>query len=201
MKHLAWIGIALLLTLPAAAQELGGNLSDDDRAQLVEMLESSRSTTEELAAQADCAIWSEQPAEDSWSVGEVLEHVVIAEEGIFALALRALEAPEDAEWQSLAGADVAAMVAGMQDRSQKFKAPEQFQPKGEMEREELLRQYGAVRAVTLDYVRSTQAPLKRHTAEGPPGKMNVHQWLVLIAGHNMRHNAQIAEVLEQVGDC
>ncbi len=46
--------------------------------------------------------------------------------------------------------------------------------------------------------RRIQAPLKRHTAEAPAGKMNVHQWIGLLAGHNLRHNKQIVEALEQL---
>ena len=202
LRILLCTAIALLLSLPTGAQELGGELLDDERAQLIELLESSRSETEAMAAQATCENWNKKPAEDSWSVGEVIEHIVIAEEGIFATAVGALDTPEDPDWQEMAAkGDVSALVTQFKDRSQKFQAPDPFQPKGEMDRDELVRRFGAVRAATLDFVRRSQEPIKRHTATGPPGKMNVHQWLALIAGHNLRHNLQIAEVLETVGDC
>lgn len=200
-NYLVWIGLALLITLPATAEDAGGTLTDAERAELIELLETSRSATEELTARATCENWAKKPAEDRWSVVEVLEHVVLTEEGLFATAQGALESPEDPEWETMAGAQVSDMINRIQDRSQKFQAPEPFEPKGGMERTELLERYGAVRAVTMDFVRSTQAPVKRHTATGPPGKMNVQQWMALIAGHNLRHNAQITEVLEQVGGC
>ena len=202
-KHsfLIVIGIALTLALPAAAEEANGMLMDEERAKLVEMLESSRSETEGLVARAHCDNWGKKPAEDSWSVGEVIEHIVLAEQGIFANALGALEAPEDPEWQALTGTPVEGLITMIKDRSQKFQAPDPFVPKGEMDRGELLQKFGAARAATIDFVRSTQAPVKRHSAEGPAGKMNVQQWMALIAGHNMRHNAQIVEALEKAGDC
>lgn len=204
MRDTAAFCVAAVLALapPAMAEDPAGDLSSDEREQLVELFESSRSQTEALAARATCDNWSKKPAEDRWSVGEVIEHVVIAEEGIFAMALGALETPEDPDWQAMAkGGDVGGMITQFTDRSTKFQAPEQFQPKGEMSRDELISRFGAVRAATIDFVRRTQEPIKRHTAEGPPGKMNVHQWLALIAGHNMRHNSQIVEVLDELGGC
>ena len=68
---------------------------------------------------------------------------------------------------------------------------------------ELLEKFGMLRARTLDYVRTTDAPLKGYTAEGPAGKMNAHQWIGLIGAHTLRHNAQIAEaqaMLAEGGD-
>ena len=195
------LGIVLVFALPTSAEEASGMLTDDERAELVEMLESSRSETEGLAARAHCDNWAKKPAEDSWSVGEVVEHIVLAEQGILANAMGALEAPEDPEWQATADTSAAGLVTMLKDRSQKFPAPDPFIPNGEMDRGELLQKFGAARATTLDFVRSTQAPVKRHTATGPPGKMNVQQWVALIAGHNMRHNAQIVEALEKAGDC
>ena len=69
-----------------------------------------------------------------------------------------------------------------------------------MSREELLGRYAGARQVTLDFVRRTQAPLKAHTAAFPGGKLTSHQFLALVALHNMRHNAQIAEALAQLGE-
>ena len=40
--------------------------------------------------------------------------------------------------------------------------------------------------------------VKKHLADGPAGKMTVHQMLVLLGGHNLRHNAQIREALAQL---
>jgi uncharacterized damage-inducible protein DinB len=40
--------------------------------------------------------------------------------------------------------------------------------------------------------------VKKHVADGPTGNMTVHQLLVLMGGHNLRHNAQIREALEQL---
>ena len=183
----------LLSLLPLAAPAAELTLSDAERAELVKLLEDSRRQFEELTALSTGDAWGQAPAEGKWSVGEVAEHLVLAEEGIFALAQGALGSEQDPEWETVAGFTVEQLIANLGDRSQKFQAPEPFQPKGEMSRAELLEKFGQLRARTLDYVRTTDAPLKGHTAEGPPGKMNVHQWLGLIGAHNLRHNAQMEE--------
>ncbi len=175
-----------------------GTLSEEARQELVGLLERSRQQLEMLAAQAAGEAWSSRPGEGRWSPGEVVEHVALAEEGLFTLALEALEGEEDPEWKTLAGGSAESMVSSFQDRSQKFPAPEQFEPKGHQDRIQLLGRYALIRTKVLDFVRTTQAPLERHTAAGPAGKMNVRQWLALIAGHNLRHNAQIQEALEQL---
>jgi hypothetical protein len=73
-----------------------------------------------------------------------------------------------------------------------------LQPTGEKDRTETLRWYAANRSGTIDFARSTQAPLKAHFAEGPPGKLSIDKWIALIGAHNQRHNAQIREVLDWI---
>ena len=86
----------------------------------------------------------------------------------------------------------------LQDRSKKFQAPEPIQPKGGMTRADALAKYAGARAVSAEFVRRTTPPVKKHLADGPAGKMTGHQMLVLLGGHNLRHNAQIREALEQL---
>ena len=196
------ISLLLMFALVFSAGTLGAEepvkdgLTDDERSELVEILEKSRSELEELAAKTDEAHWLEKPDPERWSVGEVVEHLVLAEESLFGMVTAALEGEADPEWAQIAANGTGDLVNTVQDRTQKFQAPEILQPKGETPRDELLARYAALRTKTLDFVRSTQAPVKRHTAAGPPGKMNVHQWLALMGAHNLRHNQQIAEVID-----
>ena len=178
-----------------------GTLSETERAELVDLLERSRSELETLAAAAVGDAWSRKPAPDRWSVGEVVEHLVLAEEALFDMVRTALDGEEDPDWLQIdAAVGVSGLVANLSDRSQRFQAPELLQPKGETGRDDLLARFAALRAKTLDFAHRTQAPIKRHTAEGPQGKMTTHQWLGLVAAHNLRHNQQIAEVLERMTD-
>lgn len=185
-------------TAEGAALQAG--LTDAERGRLVEMLETSRAETEALIAKATGERWKAKPAEDRWSVAEVVEHLAIAEEGLFGLASGALASDADPEWETSAAEGIDGLVTMIQDRTQKFQAPEGMQPQGDMGRDELIGRYAAARAKTLSFVKETEAPVKKHTASGPPGKMNVHQWLALIGAHNLRHNKQIEEVLDTLGE-
>ena len=183
---------------PSTDTEIKDGLSDDERAAVVEMLEKSRSELEALVASGDPEQWATRSDPERWSVGEVVEHLVLAEEGLTAMIHGALAAEPDPEWAQIAAGGTDGLITTVQDRSQKFQAPEVMQPKGEATRDDMLARYATLRAKTLDFARSVKAPVKRHTASGPAGKMNVHQWLALIGAHNLRHNQQIAEVLEQL---
>ena len=85
----------------------------------------------------------------------------------------------------------------LQDRSGKASAPESIVPSGKLSREEVMNKYKEARAKTLKFAEETQLPLKAHTMDHPfPifGTLNAYQWLIYVPLHNVRHNAQIAEV-------
>lgn len=171
-------------------------LSEGERAHLIEVLESSRRELEALAARAHGEAWSTRPAPESWSPGEVVEHLVLSEEMFLDLVRGALAADPDPDWATIAAGGVDGIEANLADRSKSFQAPEMLQPTGEHERDELLGRFARARTLMLDLVRTTDAPVKEHTFEGPPGNMNVQQWLAVVGAHTLRHNRQIAEALE-----
>lgn len=192
---LAWIAIlSLLCALPTWANE--GHLSDDERAHLIDLLESSRSELEAMVAQAGEDVWNHRTDPDRWSVGEVVEHLLLAEEGFYGMLTGAMAGEMDPEWAAVAANGVEGVVNLVQDRTQKFQAPEGLTPSGKLSREEALTRYAAARIKMLDLVRSTQAAVKMYTIEGPPGTMNVQQWMALCGAHNLRHNQQIQDGLD-----
>lgn len=190
------IVLTLAWALPATAGD--GHLSDDERVYLIEMLEKSRSELESLVAQVDAEHWNHRTDAERWSVGEVVEHLLMAEEAFHGMLTGALAGDENPEWEAVAANGVEGVVHLVQDRTQKFQAPENLAPSGELSREEALSRYATARAKMLDLVRSTEAPVKKHTVEGPPGTMNVQQWFALCGAHNLRHNQQIQDALDDL---
>ena len=179
---------------------LDAKLSTFERAELAAMLDQSRAQTETLVQRAQGDLWSKKPGEGRWSVSEIVEHLGVVETLLFGLANNALTQPEDPNWRWMAASQTVGSLANVVlDRSRKAQAPEVAQPKGGLSRADAMSRYGGARSVTSDFVRTTDAPLKAHTAQAPPGKMSVHQYLALIALHNMRHNEQIAEALAELG--
>ena len=205
-RTLAWtaaVALAAGLALPLHADDptaAPAGLSAADRESLVAMLEAGRAETEALIARAEGELFTRKPAPERWSVAEVLEHIGTTEEMLFALVETALAAPPDPEAAQLVAArPVDAFAAAIKDRSQRIQAPDMLVPTGDKGgREELLARYRTAREKTLELVRTTQAPVASHTAATPMGKMTAHHYLALIAAHNLRHNQQIAEALEQL---
>jgi uncharacterized damage-inducible protein DinB len=194
--------LALAAALPLRAdhhEAVAGALSDADRASLVAMLEEGLAETDALVAKAEGDLFTRKPGPDRWSVAEVLEHIGTTEGALFGMLEAALATPADPEAaQITAGQPIDGFTTFITDRSRRFQAPAEMAPKGGMTREQLVERYHAARAKTLDFVRTTQAPVASHTAQSPAGKMTGHHLLALIAAHNLRHNKQIAEALAQL---
>jgi mannose-6-phosphate isomerase-like protein (cupin superfamily) len=174
-------------------------LTTFERAELEAMLERSRDRLDEVVGRAQGAHFAARPAEGRWSVAEVVEHLATSERLIFGLVEQALASPEDSNWRNLHVATTTTeLMDNMLDRSRRFAAPEPLQPQGGLGRDEVIAAFHTARARTLDFVRSTAAPVKAHTAAAPVGKLTAHQFLVLIAAHTLRHTAQAEEALAAV---
>ena len=176
-----------------------GTLSGAERAELLDLYDRGLRELETLVASTPDELWAKKPAPERWSVAEIVEHLGAAEGMIFGMLQQALAAPASPNWALAEGGMSTDGFLGMlQDRSKKFQAPEPIQPKGGMSRADALAKFAGARAVTAEFVRRTDAPVKKHVADGPAGKMTGHQILVLQGGHTLRHNAQIREALEQL---
>lgn len=192
--------LAVVLCTPAA-QAADAHMTDAERQEVVDLLEESYAEFEALVADVDGEAWSDKPAEDRWSVGEVAEHLLLSEGALFGVIQKAMEAEPNEDWEAAAAKGLDPIVTQVPDRSQTFQAPEGLQPSGEMSREDTLKKFAEAREQTLEFVRTVDGPVKSHTQPNPLlGDANVPQWAAFIAAHNMRHNKQIAEVKEQLGE-
>jgi uncharacterized damage-inducible protein DinB len=189
---------ALSAPLPAA----DAVLSKDQRARAIQWLEDSR---KEFLAAVDGLSgeqWNFKPAPDRWSVGEVAEHIMLAEGALFARVEQALAAKPNPDWEKKTAGKSAFLEQGLLNRTHKAQAPETIVPKGNFTRAQIMSRYAAERAKTLEFIRKTELPLNEHTAEHPfPifNTLSAYQWVIYIPLHNLRHNQQIAEVKATAG--
>jgi uncharacterized damage-inducible protein DinB len=196
--------VALALALPlhgeeAAAAPAAGSLTDGERAALVDMLERGRTQTEELITRAEGEQFTTKPGPERWSVAEVLEHIGATEKLLFGMVQQSLAGEPDPEAAGLLETlPIASFAERVSDRSQKAQAPDMLQPQGGKTREELLGGYRESHQAILEFVQTTPAPVSAHTSATPAGKFTAHHLLTLIAAHNLRHNQQIAEALDQL---
>ena len=187
--------LAAVMPLTAAAP-----ISQQDRDALIKDLQASR--TAFLKAIADVkteAQWNYKPSPDRWSVAECAAHIIAAEQYFRDSIAAALKSPAlPAAQQSTAGdSTIAKMV---RDRSSKFQAPAALEPKGKVvPKAQAITDFEATRAKTLDYVRTTQDPLREHGAGTPPQVTTAYQLVLMLSGHTERHTAQLLEVKASPG--
>jgi hypothetical protein len=198
MSKFASLLIAALL--PLCAAEPG--MTAEERAKVAAYLEDSR---KEFLAALDGvteAQWKWKPDPARWSVGETAEHIVITEASLFGNVKRALAAPANPDWEAQTKGKTEFIERVMAPRLGKAQAPEAVVPGGNMTLSEVKERFAKQRAEILEFVNTTQTPLKSHTVDHPMPvfkTLNAYQWLIYGPLHTMRHDKQIAEVKATAG--
>lgn len=197
---IATSAIVLLFTcIPPAAVRADEDpkMSAEERAKLIKYLDESQKQLLDSIANLSEAQWKFKPTPERWSVGEVAEHIYLAESLLFAQAERALAEKSNPDWATKTKGKTEFLERVMIQRVGKAQAPEQIVPTGKLMRDELIARFKEVRAKTLKFAETTDLPLKSHTTEHPfPvfNTLNAYQWVIYVPLHNIRHNQQIAEV-------
>jgi hypothetical protein len=191
--------LPLFFCLPLAAAD--PHMTAAERTKVLAWLEDSR---KQFLAAIDVTEpqWKWKPAPDRWSVGEVAEHIVLAEAGQFAKVKAALAAPASADWETKTKGKTETIEMVMAPRLGKAQAPEPIVPTGKMTRAEAKSRFEAQRDEILKFAHETSEPLKEHLAPHPMpmfDPLNAYQWLIYIPLHNLRHEKQIAEVKATTG--
>lgn len=190
-KTLLCLGMA---AISASAQSPSAGLSQRDRDFTLSYLHATRKQVLDAVDGLSEGQWKFKQADNRWSVAEVVEHLVLAEKGLFGMARKVAEsAPTPvAEADKVKDEAVLKMIPS---RATKVQAPEMFQPTGRFGTGAAeVEQFQQARDATLAYVRSTSDDLRGHSAKSPIGQLDCVQWMLFIAAHSERHLGQILEV-------
>jgi uncharacterized damage-inducible protein DinB len=172
-----------------------GEMTPAERAYLLDQLEQSKKEMLASIQGLTAAQWKFKPAPAVWSVAECAEHIILAEDYIFGGSQATLQSPAGPRLESADAGHDRALVAAIKDRSQKATAPEPITPTNKIATPaEAIQEFTARRDKTIAYVKSTNDALRVHSIDGPIGKMDSYQFLLLLAAHSSRHTAQIREV-------
>ncbi len=189
--------LVVTLSLLAPAAQLGAReITAEERARLVQLLTTTRDDVLAEAAKLSDTQWNFKQGPDRWSVGEVVEHLALAENLLFDLQQKAMASPA-ATPEQLAGAKgnddkILAIIA---DRTQKATAPEPLKPGTLGTRDNVLAAFRERRGRTVKYAETTKDDLRAHVAASPVGtNIDAYQWLLFLSAHTTRHLAQIREV-------
>lgn len=213
-RRTVWIlGVSGLALAAALAAPLAGaedsstaRISEEERAQLLDLLAESRSQFLGLLAGVSDAQWAFEPAPERWSVGECAEHIVRSNEALLDAARNALGREENPEWQEKTKGKAELLLQVMPNRrpggAGGATAPQEIRPTGEISRGELVERFDALYAEVREMVKTTADPWKAHTEEHPfPifGTLSAYDWILYIPLHTVRHSRQMIEVMESEG--
>ena len=172
-------------------------MSKEDRAKALKMLDDSHQETLDAIKNLNDTQWNYKPSPEKWSVGECVEHIMLAESLLFAAVENALKAPDNPNWEEQTKGKNDRVVELLTNRKGKAQAPEQIKPTGKS-RAEIMKGLKEGRAKTIKFTLETDAAMNSHTLNHPfPifGTLTAYQWLIYIPAHNLRHNQQIVEVM------
>lgn len=194
MNRIVTAAIVMLILAPAAPS--GEAISTQDRDTVAKYLMATRDQVIAETAKLSDAQWNFKQGPDRWSVGEVVEHLALAENFFGEARQKVMDGPAaSAEQLAKAKGQDAVILKAIPDRTQKVQAPEPIQPKQRLgSREKVAAAYRSRRANTLAYAQKTTDDLRSRVGDSPLGPLDAYQWLLFTAAHNERHLGQIREV-------
>jgi hypothetical protein len=183
------VGILLVLVIgtgSAAAAPMTGL----ERQRLVAHLEMTGSWLVDEAAGLSPAQLQFRPAPGTWSIMEVIDHLLVADPIYWQDLQKSLKAPPGS--QTRTGTDADILWYGI-DRTQRQKAIPSEEPKGPLrDLGQALDRFRALHAQMLQYARTTNDDLRGHFVQREG--CDAYQWLLLISTHEQRHILQIREI-------
>ena len=172
-------------------------LTDAERKYASDLLQESRETLLTKVKGLTPAQLAFKADSSAWSVAQCVEHIAIAEGGLFDLAQSTLKVPADPSKRSEVKLSDDEVLKMIENRSMKFKAQEAVLPTGKFgDSQTTLKEFISRRDKHIDYINTTTDDLRNHYYDFPFGKVDAYQTIVFLVGHCKRHTAQIDEVMQ-----
>ena len=186
MRSLALCAALLLtITAPAAAQ-----MTDLERERLVAHLGMTAGWLEDEVSNLSRAQLEFRRATGTWSILEVLEHLVVVGPIYWEDLQRGVQGPPSGD--NLASGDATILWYGI-NRSNREPALPTESPRGQLRDVAAgLAEYRKHHARLLQYVRTTNDDLRHRIVQRQA--CDAYQWALLISTHEQRHILQIREV-------
>ena len=167
-----------------------------DKARVVSDLETSRDAFRSSVTGLSEAQARFKPAPERWSVEEIVEHVAVAEHGMYRFISEIHEVTTDPH-----AAESAAALARTADRqTMPLPAPERVYPKRRFESlAGALAKFLENRERTIEFVKNCQEDLRLRLIKHPVGLVNGQDCLSILTAHPMRHIEQINELKADPG--
>jgi len=166
-------------------------MTETERAAAVEILKATRDALQHAAAGLSDVQTRFKPSPEKWCIEEIVEHLAVAEHGMYRFISELHEVSDDPH-----EAESAASVARTSDRGRMpLNAPERVHPKARFgSLNGALKQFIENRNRTIEYVGNCQGDLRLRLIEHPLGPMNAKDCLAVLTYHPARHIEQINEL-------
>ena len=164
---------------------------------LVTLLERHRRDLERAVAEVPAELRDVRPDDTAWSVGQVLEHLLVTERAITEVLEGFLAGASEREAGAPFDPDAFSKKVEMSfflDRSRKVQGRE---PPGQLNAEQARDALTVSRAALLDMVaRADSRRLEDFSRPHPatPAPLDAYQWIAFIALHEGRHALQVEEI-------
>lgn len=137
-----------------------------------------------------------KPDEETWSLAEITEHLVITENGIFGMVEESLKTPADPSRRGEVKMTDEQILGFIEDRSTRVKTQQQMEPTGQFgDFEATLEMFKDSREKHLNYLKETDDDLRNHYAQLPFGTLDGLQVILFLSGHTDRHLQQMHELM------
>ena len=171
--------------------------------EVLNYLDAERTALREAVELVPAELRDQQPGPDRWSVAQVLQHLLIIEKRIVTgVSKWVAEAKENGLGPELESSSVLSSLdlAMIADRTSRRTAPEEVRPKAEMDAAsawtalEQSRQALHNGVLVGDGLALSEV-IQPHPVLGP---INIYQWLLFVGSHEIRHTAQIREIVGEL---
>ena len=191
-------GILAAVLLTAAASQLSGQSVAEQKQGLLGRFDVNETNILGVVSELNEDQWAFKPDADSWSISEIMEHIVRNEEWTYGLMSASLSI-QDVSEDNRRRAEMAEtqLESTFRDRAQTFQAPEALVPTGRWSGQaELVAAFHQHRAPWREFIEKADFDLRSRTAPHPLlGPVDSHQWAVVVVEHGDRHLEQIKEVM------
>lgn len=136
-----------------------------------------------------------RPAEGEWTIGEIVEHVNIVNNGFLRITHKLLRQAEADPKPAPADLNLGGVIVNDNgEQAPKFEAPETVRPKGGVSIADAV---AGLRQTIAGFAeikpRLEAVDLSEHKFPHPAvGPLSAYQWMILLAEHSDRHRGQIA---------
>jgi hypothetical protein len=133
---------------------------------------------------------------DKWSIKECMQHIALAEKGLWSVAHEALKLPANSVRRSEIKITDEEISKVGNDRTAKQQAPESLKPEKAKwtSAKEITESFKEDRAALIKYVKTTTLDVRNHVTDLAVGPVDAYQVMLLIAAHSDRHIQQIEEI-------